>query len=308
MKIYKPKFWERKNLISYILLPFAYSIQFVLWIKNIFIKKEKFDIPIICVGNIYIGGTGKTPLSIEIANFLKTEGKKPVIIKKFYNNQLDEHQMIKDKNLNLITNISRKKAINEAISSNYNVVILDDGFQDNSIFKNLNILCFNEKQLCGNEMTIPAGPLREPISSIKKSEIILINGELNNNFNLKIQNISKQTNIFYSEYLPKNLENFKNKNLLAFAGIGNPKNFFDLLEKNNLNIQKKISFPDHYNYTNEELNELISYAEKNNLEIITTEKDFSRIKHFKNNKINFLSVKLKILEKERFFKNIKNCL
>ena len=308
MKIYKPKFWETKNLLCFILLPFSFLLRMCSWIINLFVKKEKFDIPIICVGNIYLGGTGKTPLSIEIASILKKEGKKPVIIKKFYREHYDEHELIKNKNIDLITSASRKKGIADAISNNFNVVILDDGFQDNSVYKNLNILCFNENQLAGNEMTIPSGPLREPLSSLRKSQIVLINGNSNKDFESKIKNISEKINIYYSNYLLQNLDDFKNKNLLAFAGIGNPDNFFNLLEKNKLKIQKKIPFPDHYKYSIKELNNLINYAEKNNLEIITTEKDYFRIKHYGIHKIKFLSIKLEFDNKEKLFKEIKNYL
>ena len=308
MKIYKPKFWRKKNILSYILFPFSFLLQIVSFIKNIFIKKEKFNIPIICVGNIYLGGTGKTPLSIEIADVLKKDGKNPVIIKKFYREHHDEYELIKNKNIDLITSITRKKGITEAISNNFDVVILDDGFQDNSIYKNLNILCFNENQLVGNEMTIPSGPLREPLSSLKRSQIILINGNFNKNFELKLVNIFREANIYYSQYLAENLEAFKNKNLLAFAGIGNPENFFNLLEKNKLKVQKKIPFPDHYKYTVDELNNLINYAEKNNLEIVTTEKDYLRIKHHDIHKIKYLPIKLEFENKEKFFKEIKNYL
>lgn len=308
MKIFKPKFWRKKNLLSYILLPFSYLLQFFSRIKNISIKEEKFNIPVICVGNIYLGGTGKTPLSIKIANILKEEGKTPVIIKKFYDRHYDEFELIKNKNIDLLVSASRRKGINDAISNNFNVVILDDGFQDGSVYKNLNILCFNEKQLAGNEMTIPSGPLRESFNSVKKSHMILINGDVNKDFESKIRNISHKTSIYYSKYLPQNLEPFKNKNLLAFAGIGNPENFFYLLENHNLKIQKKISFPDHYNYSIKELNSLISYAEKNNLEIITTEKDYSRIKHHELPKIKFLSIDLQIKNKEKFIKEIMSYL
>ena len=91
---------------------------------------------------------------------------------------------------------------------------------------------------------------------------------------------------------------------MAFAGIGNPENFFNLLEKNNLKVEKKVSFPDHYDYSIKELNELINYGEKNNLEIITTEKDYFRIRHHKFKKIKFSKITLEINKKEKFIKEV----
>ena len=191
-------------------------------------------------------------------------------------------------------------AIRDAIDNGFDCVVLDDGFQDSSIIKDLNILCFNEKQLIGNGMTLPSGPLREPFSSVKRSQIVVINGKKNDQFEKKINNISKKISIHYSKYLPINTEKFRDKDLFAFAGIGNPENFFDLLEENNLRIVKKISFPDHYNYSFNELDDLINISIKNNLKLITTEKDFFRIKHFKLPQIECLNVKIEILDKDNF--------
>ena len=149
-------------------------------------------------------------------------------------------------------------------------------------------------------MTIPSGPLRENFSSLKRCQIVMINGNTDYKFEKKIKKISNSINIYYSKYVPINIEKFKKKKLLAFAGIGNPNNFFTLLKKNKLIVEKKISFPDHYNYSLKELNRLITFAVKNNLNLITTEKDFFRIKHFKLSQIQCLNVKLEILNKKSF--------
>jgi len=305
MKIFKPKFWsEKNNLISFFLLPFSFFFQLLIRLKNNMTKKEKFSLPVICVGNIYLGGTGKTPLSLEIVAILNKLNKKAAIIKKFYKRHEDECKLIKSKQITLFKSSSRALAIKEAIINKFDCVVLDDGFQDSSINKNLNIICFNEKQLIGNGMTLPSGPLREPFSSLKECQIVIINGNTNNKFEKKIKNVSNNISIYYSSYLPTNIEKFKGQNLLAFAGIGNPENFFSLLEKNSLKIIKKISFPDHYNYSLKELNELTSFSLKNNLKLITTEKDFFRIKHYKIPQIEYLNIKLEILKKDSFEKEI----
>jgi len=153
-------------------------------------------------------------------------------------------------------------------------------------------------------MTLPSGPLREPFYSLKKCQIVVINGKINIKFEKKIKNVSSNISIYYSNYLPTNIEKFKGHNLLAFAGIANPENFFNLLEQNNLKIIKKISFPDHYNYSSKELNDLVNFSLKNNLRIITTEKDFFRIKNYKLLQIEYLSLKLEILKKNSFEKEI----
>ena len=305
MKVFKPKFWNKKNnLISFFLLPFSFFLQLLIILKNNITKKEKFSIPIICVGNIYLGGTGKTPLSVKIAEILKKLNKKTAIVKKFYKEHDDEFKLIASKEIILFKNSSRALAIKEAILNKFDCVVLDDGFQDSSINKNLNIICFNEKQLIGNGMTLPSGPLREPFSSLKKCQVVVINGNKNSEFEKKIKYVSNNVSVYYSNYLPTNIEKFKGRNLLAFAGIGNPENFFNLLKKNNLKIKKKIAFPDHYNYSLKELNELIVFSLKNNLKLITTEKDFFRIEHYKLPQIQYLNVKLEIENKDNFEKEI----
>ena len=308
MKIFKPIFWNKKNsFISFLLLPISFFFQLLLSLKKNLKKKEKFSIPIICVGNIYLGGTGKTPLCIELANIIKKLNKKTVIIKKLYKSHQDEFDMIESKKINLIKGKNRVTAIKKAELEKYDCVILDDGYQDTSVIKDLNIICFNEEQLAGNEMTLPSGPLREPLSSIENTQIIVINGNVNKIFENKIKAISKDISIYYSDYLPTNLEKFTDQKLLAFAGIGNPNNFFKLLEKNNLHIVKKVSFPDHYNYSTKELDDLIEYSTVNKLKIITTEKDYFRIKHLNIPEIECVTVKLNIKNQDKFENEIIKC-
>ncbi|MBD1150477.1 tetraacyldisaccharide 4'-kinase [Pelagibacterales bacterium SAG-MED29] len=307
MKILKPKFWEKNNnLISLLLLPISFLLQILIIIKKKLTFEHSFKIPVICIGNIYLGGTGKTPLTIFIAKELRKHNKKPAIIKKYYSEHIDEHNLI-DSSLDcLFLNKQRSKAINIAKKEQYDVAILDDGFQDYSIKKNLNILCFNSNQLIGNGMTLPAGPLRENMNAIKRTQIVLINGSKNQLFEEKILSISNKVKIFYSKYLPENIEEFRNKNLFAFAGIGNPSNFFKLLGDNNLNVQTKLAFPDHYKFSKSEIQKIVDESFKNNLELVTTEKDYFRIKHYGFKNIKFLKIKLEILEKDKLINQILN--
>ncbi len=307
MKFYKPNFWKKKyyNIYSLILFPISLIIQFLYFIQKGIITTKKFNIPVICVGNIYIGGTGKTPLTLELYNILKSMNKNPAIVKKFYKNHYDEIELIKQKAENLFTNLSRQKAMVEVQNKNFDVAILDDGFQDCSIKKDLKILCFNEKQLIGNGHTIPSGPLREKLSSIKKSQIVVINGNENKNFENKLKKISQNINIFYSKYIPEIPKEFNNKKFLAFAGIGNPENFFDTLREYGLNITKSEIFPDHYSYRKNEIENLLDLANKNKLDLITTEKDHYRLKKLGFN-INYLTIKVQIEKRDKFEKLIKS--
>ena len=158
MHLKKPNFWDKKDITfwSIFLFPISLAIQSLFFIKKVTTKKNYFSKKtIICIGNIYLGGTGKTLLAIEISLILKNLNLKSAIIKKFYNDQFDEVELIKNKIKNVIVRSSRYVAIQIAIKKKFNILILDDGLQDNSIYKELNIVCFNNNQLIGNSLTIP---------------------------------------------------------------------------------------------------------------------------------------------------------
>ena len=297
MKIYKPFFWKKpNNFFTLILLPISFLVLSFIFIKKKIYKTKKFNIPILCVGNIYIGGTGKTPLSLVLAEEFKLLGKKPVIIKKFYKSHKDEHLLIEKRGIPLIFEKDRSRAIKLA-EKEFDLAILDDGFQDYKIQKDLSILCFHNKQLIGNGYVLPAGPLRENLNSIKGAQIAIINGEKDLIFESKLKKVNANLKIFYSKYKITNLEQFRNKDILAFAGIGNPENFFDLLIENGLNVKKSISYPDHYNFKRAEILEIINQAKERNYTIITTEKDLSRIENFKFSEIYSCNVSLEIENK-----------
>ena len=300
----KPKFWDKNyiTLYSILLFPLSYLYQIILFIKNFFTKKKKFPISIICVGNIYLGGTGKTPISIKLREMLN-ESFAPVVIKKNYKGHADEIDLLK-KYTKVIVSDTRTDGINAAIDRNFNLVILDDGYQEIGIKKDLNIICFNNEQKIGNGLTLPAGPLRENLSSLKNCDIILINGKKINEFEEKLKKYNNNLKFFYFNYYLKNFDNFKNKKLISFAGIGNPKNFFNLLKANRLNVIREISFPDHYNYLEKDLEKLIEMEKKYNAKLITTEKDFLRISTFERKRFSFLPIKVKIEQEDKFLEHI----
>ena len=305
MKLYKPKFWDHKNFISLSLFPVSLIIQLIILLKKKFTKVSSFKIPIVCIGNIYVGGTGKTPLSILVSKELSKIGKKPVIIRKYYKEHMDEHSMIKENFSHLILNSDRTGAIQEAQNKNFDTAILDDGFQDYKIKKDLSIICFNSN-FEGNDFVIPAGPLREKLNSIKNAQIIVINGYKNLKFEKKILEINNNIDIYYSKYKAINYAKFSQKELLVITGIGNPENFLELLNSHKLKIAKKYIFPDHYTFSKEELNNFISEAKKNDYQIICTEKDYHRIKKYSVDEIDFLRVELVLEKKETLIKKIQD--
>ena len=309
MNFFKPKFWD-KNKISFfsvLLFPVSLLIKVLSLFKRFLIKTNQSSIPIICVGNIYLGGTGKTPLCIEIFLILKNLNMNPVFVRKKYDSFQDEADLQKQVGP-VYQNKKRIEAVKEALQNKANVAILDDGFQDFSINKNLSIVCFNKKQWVGNGLTIPSGPLRESLSALKRANCVVINGEKNRDIENKIFSKNKEIKIFYTKYRAKNISEFKNKKVIAFAGIGNPENFFDLLKGNKMDLVEEIKFSDHHKYSERELENLINKTKEDNTILVTTEKDYHRIAENYKKNINFLKIKVEIENRNQFIDQIKKII
>ena len=307
MNFKKPKFWDQSSISFWSILLFPFSLVFLLTslIIKTFKTQKKFSIPIICIGNIYVGGTGKTPLASEIFKIIKSSEKNPGFVKKSYSYLSDEITMLKNIG-KVFYDKNRTYAIRKLILEGYDVAVLDDGFQDFTIKKDFSILCFNSKQLIGNGLVMPSGPLRENFNSILRANCIVINGDKNLEFENKIKKtFKKEIKIFYSKYKIKNIENLQNKEITAFAGIGNPSNFFDLLKENNLNLKKTYSFPDHHFYSQKDLDKIIR---DNATKIVTTEKDYYRMNDDQKKNCYCVEVDLEIENKYEFINLIKSKL
>ena len=306
MKIRKPLFWNNKNLISLSLIPVSLITFIINFFKN-FLLKKNYKIKTICVGNIYVGGTGKTSLSIEINNILKKKFK-TVFIKKKYINQLDERELLKI-NGSVFSDNDRKMSLIKAENSRkFNLAILDDGLQDKTIKYDISIACFNSSYGVGNGLLIPAGPLRENLSMLRNYSAIFLNGEKKNK---RLFSILKEFNnhIFYSNYISTNIRKFNRKSkYLYFCGIGNPEEFEYTLKKYKFNIVKKIIFPDHHNFKDKEIDEIKKIAFENKLKIVTTEKDYKRLNTKNKKNIDYLKIKLKIKNLNKFRKFLKERL
>ena len=301
MKLKKPKFWDHKkpSFFSYLLLPFSIILDLITKIKS----KPKFSnskIKTICVGNIYIGGTGKTSLAIKIKEILDKNNIKACFIKKFYPSQTDEQKLL-SKNGTLFSNIKRITALNEAIAEGFEVAIFDDGLQDSSIKYDLEIVCFNNLNWIGNGLTLPSGPLRENINNLKSYENVFLNGNEESLIAIKeqIKKINPNININSGKYIPLNIGEFdKDQNYLVFSGIGNHKTFVEMLKNNKLKIVSDLEYPDHYQYSKRDFDEIIINAKKFNAHIITTEKDFLRLENFNKNEILYVKSSLEISDEK----------
>ena len=302
MNLKKPKFWNynKPNFIAYLLYPISLLIKIINSFK-IRSVREKFKIKTICIGNIYLGGTGKTSLSIKLNEILNKKNLKSCFVKKYYKNQLDEQKLLQSKG-ELFLSSKRIDAIKKAENRNFDIAILDDGLQDKSINYDLSIVCFNNLNWIGNGMTLPAGPLRENINNLKKYHHVFLNGNLENTEVLikNIYEINPNINIHLGQYEPINLRNFdKKKKYLVFSGIGNHATFVSMIKRSGLEVFKDLEYPDHYSYSKQDIDKILNEANTLNCEVITTEKDFQRLKVFNEDKIKIMKSELKILDEAK---------
>ena len=303
MKLKKPKFWDYKegNILAILLWP----LTLVYVLLSSFSKKRSIkpsNIKTICVGNIYIGGTGKTSLAIKIKNILDRHNIKSCFIKKYYLDQIDEKKIL-EKYGKIFFNKKRGDSLKEAVSQNYEVAIFDDGLQDPSIDYDIVFVCFNNLNWIGNGFLIPAGPLREKLNKIKKYNNIFLNGnnEKLDDIKLIIKKINPSINIFESRYTPYDFGHLNKKDdYIAFSGIGNHQTFINMLKNEKFKILEDFEFPDHYNYKKLDIEKLHLKAKNYNAQIITTEKDYARLS--KNENIKYIKTKLTIKDEDKLLK------
>jgi len=294
----KPLFWDSKKqgIFSTILFPFTILTNINNFLLSISNKKINDKIFSICVGNIYVGGTGKTPLAIKLYQILNKIHKGVVVGKKFYSSHNDEINLLKKKVHTLIEN-KRSLIIQEAIKKNKKIIIFDDGLQDKALKYDLNFVCFDTLNWIGNGNLIPAGPLREKINSLKKFDAVFLKNisKPNNKIIRTIKKINPKIKIFNTRYKILNFNNFSLKDkYLIFSGIGNPDSFFEILKINKFLIKDQFIFPDHYSYTEKDFLNIIERSKELNTKIITTEKDFIKIPKRYQKKIKCLKVDLDI--------------
>lgn len=293
MKLITPQFWRKKTLLSILLYPLAILYNLIsLYIS--YVPKQKIYQPkakIIRVGNITLGGSGKTPVVISLAQFLSE--KKIAILTRGYKGKLigpimlNEHHMIDevgDEALLLFKHAptcvakDRLEGIKFLENSGFEIIITDDGMQDNRFIAALTIMVIDSYFGFGNGMIFPAGPLRESIDSgMNKSDAIVVigNGEFKSEFTAIKASLETEISLHGKSYV-------------AFAGIGNPEKFFFSAEAAGANLIKKLSFPDHHQYTEADMELLFSFASP----LITTEKDFVRLEKRYQEKVETLPIKL----------------
>ena len=314
-----PKFWYQKKdtYLSNFLYPLSLFFGFGTKIRNILSTTNKGPLPIICVGNIVVGGAGKTPVALKIGKLLIKAGYKPGFISKGYAGLIKNSTLVKswhsarsigDESIllsevaNTWVGVDRINSARLAKEKNSNCLIMDDGFQNPTIYKDFSIIVINASQEFGNKRVIPSGPLRESIKrGLSRTNLVVVIGNITENLK---EVIPDHIPILSAKFKINNEKKiFKGQKITAFAGIAYPEKFFNSLLEQGAKIVKKITYPDHHIYDENDLLSLAEIANKTQSILVSTEKDFVRIPKAYRSLINTLQGEI-IFENEDLIKEI----
>ena len=284
-----PKFWYNKNTSVYGILLSPLSILWAIGtvIKKNFSKVQKAEIPVIAVGSAIIGGSGKTPSVLFLCEELERMGYNPHIISRGYGGNFNEivkvnpnmsYTLVGDEALMMSnyfpTWVSKNKfqAFQQAKRDGADILVLDDALQSFNIHKDLSIYVYDSIQSFGNRLLVPSGPLRETVkTALNKSQIFFL---INTNI---CKDLTQKNFKQFLNYKISISPEIRERKLIAFAGLGFNKKFFEQLQNENLNLVKLKDFPDHHQYTVDDMFMLLDEANKKDAFLITTEKDHTRI-------------------------------
>jgi len=290
-----PFWWQKAGWQAIALLPVSAVYGRIAARRLAKAKREKVDAPVICVGNFTVGGTGKTPTVIALAQAAVRRGMKPGVLSRGHGGgrgharivdpESDSAAVVGDEPLLLARHapvaVARKRIEGAALllEQGCNLILMDDGFQSSQIRIDHALLVIDSRAGLGNEHIIPGGPLRAPlIDQIRFADSLLRMGEGSVSENVVRMAARAGKPIYDARTIAVDPVSVSGKRVYAFAGIGHPKRFYDALSAAGANVVEKRSFDDHHPFKPAELTELERDAARAGAQLITTEKDAARLR------------------------------
>ena len=308
-----PSFWSQKNIMGALLVPVSWLWLFGAFLRQKLANTGRSSLPVICIGNISVGGTGKTPLTAHLCYLLKEKGYQPAVLTRGYGGQ-EKGPLIVDPSLHDAADVGDEPlmlSLNELVivsrdrlkgayfiqhSTDANVIIMDDGMQNPWLEKDMTIGVFDGGTGCGNSWIFPAGPLRQSLASgLKQLSVAVINGDDETGLMTKLTDIVP---VISGSLMPdpNTVADIKNKRLVAFAGIGHPTRFFKTVAACGANVVQTLAFADHHPYSNSDLTRLHQDAVQQGAELVTTLKDWMRLPPHWRDRVNVLPVSMSFSE------------
>jgi len=320
MNFTQPNFWRKTKLLdplAILLLPFSVLYFSLSLLRKLLAKPVKLPVLTITVGNVTVGGAGKTPTAIKLMQLIEALNFSACFLTKGYKGELegpefisknakvketgDEAKLLR-KHAEVLVSKKRQRAGEKLAGNKYEVAILDDGFQNPNIIHDLKILVIDSNYLFGNGLLMPAGPLRQSKrSALKEAQLILLIG----GSELPKELLPYADKVFTASYRVKGSYDPKLK-YMAFSGLANNRKFFDFLKEQGLNIVEQAEFPDHYNYRKDDIVKLKKNAGTNGLTLITTSKDHVKLPQKYLEEIVEFKIELVINNQSQFLKLLKS--
>lgn len=300
MQTFLNHIWYEKNILKYFLYPLSLIYRFIIAIRFFlyrihFFKSYHVDVPVIVVGNITVGGTGKTPLVIFLANELQKIGFQPGIVTRGYGGKSktwpqcvdetsdplmvgDEAVLIaKNTRIPVIAGPDRVESANQLVRDfQCNIIISDDGLQHYALARDIEIAVIDSMRRLGNGFCLPAGPLREPQKRLQSVDFIVANG-VGKTGEFEMQFVIDDIINVADETKKITIAECAHKKIMALAGIGNPERFFESLRMQGLTFTS-IIFPDHYLFQKSDI------AFEDAAIVLMTEKDAVKCKDFSDSR------------------------
>lgn len=313
-----PFWWEKRDWRARALYPLSCIYSFVATKRMINARREKLDVPVLCVGNFTVGGTGKTPVAIALAKQAKKMHLTPGFLSRGYGGSIGEPHVVDRKHDSArqvgdepmllaehaltATTPNRVAGAKLLMQRGCDLLIMDDGFQSAQIHMDYALVVVDGRYGIGNGHVLPGGPLRARlIDQVRLATGIVRMGEDKAGEAVVRQAARAGRPIFNAWLRARGADKFAGRRFLAFAGIGHPDKFFKTVTQVGGEIVMSRSFADHHFYANDELRELVETAEGAGLELITTAKDFARLRNGTARKE--LLDKLNVLEIDAVFEN-----
>ena len=305
-----PLFWNDKNIRSTLLIPASWLYRLAGWCRALIVRPYRSHLPVICVGNITSGGTGKTPVTAYLAQLAKSQGLAPVILSRGYGGTItaptfvdpvhhdartcgDEPLLLSQSAPVLIARDRGEGARFIEAQNRFDIIIMDDGMQNPSLYKDSVIAVFDGKIGTQNGRIFPAGPLRTSLATGRGlADIILMNGS--DETALASQLGDKRPLTFHLKAQAAIPALKKTKPLFAFAGIGRPERFFETLADEGYYLAQTKAFGDHHSYNQDDITALVEGARALSAMLITTHKDWVRLPPAIQKHIAYLPVSLHI--------------
>ncbi len=290
--MHTPDFWHKNCAAAYAFAPLGWAFAAIGKFRRSMASPYRAPIPVICVGNVVAGGAGKTPICLWLGQYWRKAGKSVCFLSYGYGGiyegplevnphihqalQVGDEGLLLSRTASTIIGHDRRGAAKLAVESGTDIIVMDDGFQNPFLYKDLSLLVLDGEYGLGNGRIIPAGPLRENIKdAMQRADAVVLYGEDRHGL---LRHVPGNKPILRAGLEPDSdqINNLRGKKLIAFAGLGRPQKFFAMLRGQGLDVIAAHSFPDHHLYHDSDLLLLQEQAEKENAVLVTTAKDAVR--------------------------------